>query len=149
MKQKNILLFVFVVTLLSSCSVMKKSTSTAINVESGIYQYPTVADLTVKKKIEKVVSWNFVVFNWGQPPLELRKSNLIADIIKENDADILLEPQMIFTKKLFGKRTLVITGFPASFKDFRKATNEDLKALEMTIPVSKKNVYNLALLRYK
>ena len=149
MKQKVILVFVCVMTLFSSCSVMKKSSSTAINVESGVYQYPTVADLDVKRKIEKVVTWNFVLFNWGQPSLELRKNNMIADIVKENDADILLEPQMTFTKKSYGKRTLVITGFPASFKDFRRATVEDLKALEMTIPVSKKDIYNVAQPWYK
>ena len=82
MKQKVVFLFVCIMILFSSCSVMKKSTSTSINVNSGVYQYPTVADLNVKQKIEKVVTWNFVLFNWGQPSLELRKSNMIADIIK-------------------------------------------------------------------
>lgn len=149
MKQKVVFLFVCIMILFSSCSVMKKSTSTSINVNSGVYQYPTVADLNVKQKIEKVVTWNFVLFNWGQPSLELRKSNMIADIIKENDADILLEPQMTFTKTPYGKRTLVITGFPASFKDFRKATVEDLKALEVTAPVSQKDIYNVAQPWYK
>lgn len=143
MKLNIILLFTCLTILFTSCSTMKKSTSTTMTVESGIYQYPTVADLDVKQKVEKQITWNFVPFNFGQPPLELRKSNLVADIIKENKADVLLEPQVTFTKKSFGERTLTITGFPASFKNFRKANQEDLKALEIIIPAPKMEVYNV------
>lgn len=149
MKQNIILLFTFVTVLFSSCSTMKKSTSTTMNVESGVYQYPTVADLDVKQKIEKQIEWSFVPFNWGQPPLQLRKNNLIADIVKENNADVLLEPQITFIKQPFGKRTLIITGFPASFKNFRKANKEDLKALEIVVPAPKMEVYNVAQPWYK
>ena len=130
MKLNIILLFTCVTILFTSCSTMKKSTSTTMTVESGIYQYPTVADLDVKQKVEKQITWNF-------------KSNLVADIIKENKADVLLEPQVTFTKKSFGERTLTITGFPASFKNFRKANQEDLKALEIIIPAPKMEVYNV------
>ena len=122
MKLNIILLFTCVTILFTSCSTMKKSTSTTMTVESGIYQYPTVADLDVKQKVEKQITWNFVPFNFGQPPLELRKSNLVADIIKENKADVLLEPQVTFTKK---------------------ANQEDLKALEIIIPAPKMEVYNV------
>lgn len=53
MKLNIILLFTCVTILFTSCSTMKKSISTTMTVESGIYQYPTVADLDVKliKKI--------------------------------------------------------------------------------------------------
>ena len=50
MKLNIILLFTCVTILFTSCSTMKKSTSTTMTVESGIYQYPTVADLDVKQK---------------------------------------------------------------------------------------------------
>lgn len=144
MKRNIILLLTSVAIVLTSCSTMKKSTSTTLNVESGIYQYPTVADLEVKEKVETKITWNYVPFNIGQPPLDLRKNNLIADIIKENNADVLLEPQITFTKRPFSRRSLTITGFPATFKNFRKADKEDLKALEVVIPAHKAKVYNVA-----
>ncbi len=144
MKRSIILLFTSIAIILTSCSTMKKSTSTTLNVESGIYQYPTVADLEVKQKIETKITWNYVPFNIGQPPLDLRKNNLIADLIKENNADVLLEPQVTFTKRPFSTRSLTITGFPATFKNFRKASKEDLKALEVVLPAYKTKVYNIA-----
>ena len=124
------------IVLLASCSTLKKSTSTSLNVASGVQQYPTVVDLKVNNKIEKQLAWGFVPFNIGQPTLDNRKENLVADAVKENNADILLEPQMTYTKKSFGQRTLTLTGYPATFKDFRKATKEDLEALRSVAPFS-------------
>lgn len=134
---KRIIIYSLLVGMLfTSCSTLKKSTAALGNVQTNIRQYPTVADLNVHKKVEKTVTWKFALFNIGQPSLDLRKGNLIADIVKENDADILLEPQVTYIKVPFGTRKLTITGFPASFKDFRKATEADLKALEAVMEQS-------------
>ncbi|MDO4164426.1 MAG: hypothetical protein Q4D56_08575 [Bacteroides sp.] len=149
MKYNTLLLFVLAIALLTSCSTMRKSTSTTLEVSSGIYQYPTVADLQVLPKVEKEVTWNFVPFNWGQPSLDLRKQNMIADIVKENQADVFLEPQISYTKRPFGERTLVITGYPAKFKNFRKANGDDLRALEVIVPAPKMKVYNVSRPWYK
>lgn len=149
MKRNFILLLAGMALLATSCSTVRKSTSTSMAVESGVYQYPTVADLDVKPKVEKQIVWNFVPFNLGQPSLENRKQNLKADIIKENGADVLLEPQIVYTKKPYGERTLTITGYPATFKDFRKATEADLKALEVVIPAPQMKVYNVSQPWYK
>lgn len=149
MKRNFILLLAGMALLATSCSTVRKSTSTSMAVESGVYQYPTVADLDVKPKVEKQIVWNFVPFNLGQPSLENRKQNLKADIIKENGADVLLEPQIVYTKKPYGERTLTITGYPATFKDFRKATEADLKALEIVIPAPQMKVYNVSQPWYK
>lgn len=132
---KKYLLFVAVAALacLSSCTTVRK-TATTSPIDTKVYQYPTVADLDVKNKIEKTVEWNFVPFNLGQPSYELRKQNTIAEIVKENGVDVLLEPQISFTKVSFGKRTLVITGYPAAFKSFRNATPADLEALKAVGP---------------
>lgn len=134
---------------LSSCSTMRKSTSTDLQVEKAVYQYPTVADLNVQPKIEKKVSWGFVPFNLGQPSMANRKSNLMADAVKESAADVLLEPQLVYTKVPFGERTLTITGFPASFTNFRNATPEDLEALKIMKEADQKEVYEVKLPWYK
>lgn len=129
----------------TSCSTLRKSSSTAFPIESSVQQYPTVVDLEVKAgKINKQVEWGFVPFNLGQPSLENRKQNLLADAIQEQEADILLEPQIVYTKIPFGKRTLTVTGYPATFKNFRKATPEDLEALKAVSPLAGKSVYQVA-----
>ncbi len=149
MKRQIILMLACMGLIATSCSTVKQSTSTSMAVESGVYQYPTVADLDVKAKVEKTVVWNFKPFNLGEPTLENRKQNLKADIIKENGADVLLEPQMVYTKKPFGERTLTISGYPATFKNFRKADDNDLKALEVVIPAPEMKVYNVSQPWYK
>ena len=83
-----------------------------------------------------------------QISVKQRKDNLKADIVKEANADVLLEPQVTYTKTPFGKREIEITGYPATFKNFRKATSEDLEALkavsdsqEKQIDVVKKGIF--------
>ncbi len=132
-----------VVLTLSSCTTLTRTASTT-NVQTGVHQYPTVADLDIKDKVENTLEWNFRPFHIGEPSLTLAKGNLIAETLKKHDADILLEPQFIFTKSSFGIRRLVVTGFPAKFKDFRKATDQDLKALEAGGKTNVRTVYNIA-----
>lgn len=141
---KGILLLVCA-ALLSSCKVTQKMAVTAPVEDLGVHQYPTVADLDVKpQKVTKTEEWKFVPFNWGQPSLEIRKGNMIAEMVEYNGGDVLLEPQTVFKKKMFGKRSLTVSGFVASFDNFRKASDEDLKALEIGYKDSEKPVYNVA-----
>jgi len=146
---KRILYLSFVLTaLLASCTTVRKTAATA-DVRAEVLQYPTVADLDVLPKVEQTVTWNFVPFNWGQPPLGVRKTNLQAEVIKNAGADVLLEPQFIFTKRSFGERTLTVTGYPAKFKDFRKATPEDIEALSKVLPPAERKVHKVSRPWYK
>lgn len=123
---------------------MQNTSVTAPVTNLEVKQYPTVADLDVNpQKVSKTEEWEFVPFNIGQPSMKIRKSNMVADLLRDNDADVLLEPQTVFVKQPFGKRTLTITGFSAKFSNFRKATEEDLKALESAGAPSTKRVYNV------
>ncbi len=119
-----------VLLLFSSCSMMKESTTTTLDIQSGVYQYPTVADMDVTAKAEKTVKWNFVPFQFKDPSLDKLALNTVAELLKEKDCDVLLEPQYIYTKVPYGERTLTILGFPAKYKNFRKATTEDIKAIQ-------------------
>lgn len=139
------LLLLISVALLSSCMVTQKMAVTAPVEDIGVHQYPTVADLDVKpQKVSKTEEWNFVPFNIGQPSLDNRKSNMIAEMLDANGGDVLLEPHTVYTKEMFGKRSLTISGFVASFDNFRKASDEDLKALEIGYKNSETPVYNVA-----
>ena len=102
MKKQTLFLLACIALMLTSCSTMRKSTASSTTVQSQIYQYPTVADLDVKEKVEKQVSWPYKFIKWGEPSLEVRQANLMADILKENNADVLLEPQVTFMKRPFG-----------------------------------------------
>lgn len=129
--------------MMSSCSVTKSSYTTA-RIDVGVRQHPTVADLNVKPKIEKTVTWNFLFFNYGRDDLTRRRGNLIADMLQENGADIMLEPQAIYVKKPFGKRILTVTGYPASLENFRKATLEEAKQVADTVSWTEKTLYDVA-----
>lgn len=143
--RKSLLLLICVAATFSSCKLTQKMAVVAPVNDIGVHQYPTVADLDVKpQKVTKTEEWNFVPFNWGQPSLDIRKGNMIAEMVNENDGDVLLEPQTVYRKKIFGKRSLTISGFVASFDNFRKASDDDLKALELGYNTGKQRVYNVA-----
>lgn len=132
MKKNIIAALACTALLMASCNTVTM-TSDTLKVASDA-QSVTVADLDVKPRKEKTEEWNFVPFNIGQPSLAQRKNNLIAEIVNEQGADILVEPLVSFEKKLFGKRTLTISGRPATFKDFRKPTTSDIAAFNALKP---------------
>ena len=65
----------------------------------------------------------------------------IAELLEEQKADVLLEAQFTFQRTPYGERVLTVTGFPAVYKNFRKATKGDLDAIK-AIPANEKTTYN-------
>ena len=115
---------------MSSCSVTRK-TSTVRQIHPVVENYPTVADIKVGQKVSKTTSWNFSLFsNKIMDSRKIRTDNLMADLIKDCDADILFEPEAVYTKKSFGRRTLTVTGYPASLSNIRNASVSDLDTLK-------------------
>lgn len=139
----SVLVVLFCAAAFTSCTTVEKSSRT-LSVETSVAQYPTVADLSVQVRTSKTVEWKHAFFNWGLPPLEVRKGSLVAEVLKETNADVLLEPQFAYAKNFLGKCTLTVTGYPASFSHFRRATPEDLEALREDCPAHKRRVYNVA-----
>lgn len=131
------------ILLLSSCTTIKK-TATTVAVDGSITTYPEVADLDVQKKISSTTTWKFVPFHLGEPKLSTAKGNLVAEVLQKYNADILLEPQFVYSKSSCGERELTVTGYPATYKNFRKATDDDLKALKICIEKNHKVNYNSA-----
>ena len=143
MKIRHIILLSAIVIGVSSCSTIRKSTVSTVDVETSVLQYPTVADLDVMNKVEKSITWTFNPLKFEK--LSQIKTNLMADLLKEAGADVLLEPQYTFTKVSYGERTLTITGFPAKFKNFRKANADDIHALNAVYSdPTETPVYNVA-----
>lgn len=109
---------------------MVQQTATTVDIDAKVVQVPTVADLDVQpQRVAGTQTWRWKFFNLDQLSIGQRKQNLIYDMVNEAKADVLVEPQVRFTKKLFGERTLTISGYPATYKNFRKPSEEDLKAI--------------------
>lgn len=143
MKQTIIIIGLLGGFIMSSCSVTKTSYSVK-DIKTSVEQYPTVADMEVLPKAERKDAWNFLFFRYGQDNLDVRTNNLVAELLEEKNADVLLEPQTVFTKKSFGRRTLSVTGYPAKLSDFRKAECGDLEALSEDVSPEKRKVYNVS-----
>ena len=122
-----------------SCTTMRQSTVNTENVLTSVSSY-TVADLEVQEKISVTDTWSYRPFNIGEGRLSVRKMNLTADAVKNANADVLLDAQYEYIKEPFGTRKLTVTGFPAKYTKFRKATPEDIEALKAVSPEKKKNV---------
>lgn len=115
-----------VALLFGSCTTIQKTSSTSA-VDSYVLQYPTVADLEVSPtKVSRTVSWSPI---FSLLSTDARKTNTVAELLSDADADVLVEPQYIHNKSFILENTLTVSGFPAKFKNFRKATEADLKAL--------------------
>ncbi|MBQ8225982.1 MAG: hypothetical protein IJZ92_00880 [Bacteroidaceae bacterium] len=148
MKIKLLLFSTALLLGLASCTTIKRTADT-VNIDAKISQYPTVADLEVHKKVEVTKTWNFRPFHIGEPKMKYLKGNMIAEILKEAGADVLLEPQIIYSRTSFGERKYTISGYPATFKNFRKATKADLEALKTEQPEHERTVYNVSQPWYK
>lgn len=122
---KKILFVMLIASMCTSCSVLRKSSSTSQNVESSL-KSATIADLEVSKQ---KISYTY------RPNKQDRKaginhvvSNAVAAALKNSgNADVLIERQYeaIYKVRLLGGKkikTVTVTGYPATYKNFRNAT---------------------------
>lgn len=121
------------VILLSSCGTIKKIDGKAVDIDCNVTQYPTVAELNIKeKKVSGSIEWEDKWFG-RRIPVQVRKGNLIAEVSAQAGADVLVEPQFIFEQGSRGLRSrkLSVSGYPATFKNFRPATPADIELLKL------------------
>jgi len=124
---KKLLLFSTLIALLTSCSVMKTSTSKTLDIYgAGVVQNPVLVDLEVS---EKKVTGSSEGYSSN---LETIKQDAIAEALKSSNADVLVEPKFE-TETSGGKTKATVTGFPATYKNFRPLKEEDIKLLEAGI----------------
>ena len=141
MKKLFLLTTVCAALFMSSCSTITKTATTAM-VESTVVTYPEVADLEIQQKASQTMTWNFRPFHLGEPSKQVAQGNLVAQLLKANNADVLLEPQFVFERTSYGERVLTVTGFPATYKNFRKASAADLEAIKACKKPNEKKIYN-------
>lgn len=115
---------------MSSCSTIQHTATTA-PVDTHVYNL-TVAELDVAdKKAEKTYDWKWNPFRTIS--LSREKSNVTASLLKDVDADVLVEPQFEIKRRgLFRGGSLTVTGFPAKYRNFHSMTMEEAEAIAIS-----------------
>lgn len=119
-------MFILISLSLISCSTTKSSTSKTIDiVGAGVIHKPIVADLEVNPtKASKTVELRNVL------SLDNAKNEVVSELLKERNADLLVEPTFE-SKTKNGKTQLTVNGWTASYKNFRPIEEKDIKFLEV------------------
>ena len=125
MKKLNLLLIIATVLLLSACSTLKTNTSKSMDIYGpGVIQNPVLVDLNVS---ETKVTGKAEGLSTS---LELIKSEAIANALAPSNADVLIEPKFVI-QSVNGHTTIVVTGYPATYKNFRPLKKEDKELLDV------------------
>lgn len=126
MKSK-LLLGCLLAFLMSSCSIISHTSQTA-SVNTEVYNL-TVADVNVfPKKATATVSWNWSPF--ARLSLETQKRNAVAALTELTNSDVLVEPQFkVVRRGLFRGGSVTVTGYPATYSNFRTMTKEDAEKI--------------------
>lgn len=150
---KNLLLLGIIVSaFLTSCSTQQdttyyyrydESTARYINPEMrATFISPTIADLDISSnKITESVTYDNKLtlidiqnLAGGQTSnnIEQLKSMTISKAVKKYNADVIVAPIFdIVTSKDYNTITVSISGYPATYKNFRKVTNEDAAVMRV------------------
>ena len=107
--KKILLIGVMALATLCSCTTVKK-TSYIAEVQTAVVQYPTVTELEVMEQATATVEWGWNPFR--RKSHDTRKGNLVANLLKAKDSDVLLEEHFIYVSNGF-RGSLTVTGYPA------------------------------------
>ncbi|MFT5819778.1 MAG: hypothetical protein ACI8ZM_001003 [Crocinitomix sp.] len=114
MKLVQITLFLALIFSFNSCRTIKNSTTKENDVAGPtVIQKPVIADLDVKET--KVTGTFSGTSNFS---MSYAKNMAIADALKSANADVLIEPRFE-TIKSFRRIDVTVTGYPATYKNFR------------------------------
>lgn len=125
-KMKKILLTGILAFAMISCSTVQSGTSKTIDiVGAGVIHKPVIADLNVnQEKVSKTVTFS------NMESIEISKNNVVRELLKEKNADVLVEPTYESTTKN-GVTELTVYGWTATYKNFRQIEEKDIKFLEV------------------
>lgn len=122
-------LFAIVVTL-ASCRGTKAVTNTSktLNIYgAGVIQKPVIVDLDVKQTKVTAIAKGKLGSN-----IEALKAEAVSVAVKNAQADVLVEPTYTIVSDR-GVSTVTVSGFPATYKNFRDITAEDVPLIKAGI----------------
>lgn len=105
----------------------ESSVSNEVYIENRILAV-SGADIEIAPyRVSKSTTW---IFNFMSPiELNQRKTNLINALCKEIGADILIDPQFSYSRRILGGGKLTVTGYPAKYTDFRSLSDTEIDSL--------------------
>ena len=112
--------------LLSSCAPTKSSSKTTKTFDvagGGIVQNPLIVDLEVKETKVNGTATGY------SSSIKAVKQAAVANAISAAGADVLVEPRYS-SETVNSQVTVIATGYPATYKNFRALEQEDLPLLE-------------------
>ena len=118
------------ISALVSCSSMKSTTNTAKSLSiygSGVIQKPVIVELDVKQARVTATVTGKLGSN-----IEVLKASAVSQAVKNAGADVLVEPTYNIVSQR-GVSTVTVTGFPATYKNFRDIKIEDVPLIKAGI----------------
>ena len=132
---KKSILFCGVVALVCSCSAPKATSYSYSEYKTAmpspaVYAMPTMADLFVaSEKITYGERINKNIATLTDAEVEAlaarEKETVIANALKANNADVLVAPNVSIETDASKNLVIVVTGYPAVYKNFRNVTAAD------------------------
>lgn len=125
--KKQILFILGIALVASSCSTVQY-TSKTVPVATQI-QTLTVADVKVEpSRQETTMNWSWTPFSTFS--LSAVKEAATHKLLKETKGDLLIEPQVEVKRRgLFRGGSINISGYPATYANFRSMTKEDAEII--------------------
>ncbi|MBS4057881.1 MAG: hypothetical protein KGZ82_11235 [Bacteroidales bacterium] len=127
MKAKIVVLLISLSLVFTSCATLKTKTTKTMDIYGdGVIQMPIIVDLNVSEvKAETKISSQSL-------SIDDLKNEAVADLLKKADADVLIEPK--FEVVINGSmNTVTVSGFPASYSNFRQIQLSDVELLNVGI----------------
>lgn len=126
---KRIVTGLVLVIVFASCSTKSTTnTSKTLNIYgSGVIQKPVIVDLEVKQtKVTATVKGKL------GSNIEALKAEAVSAAVKKAQADVLVEPTYTIVSNR-GTSTVTVSGFPATYKNFRDITLDDVPLIKAGI----------------
>jgi PBP1b-binding outer membrane lipoprotein LpoB len=121
----------------SCVSISKTESATSRNIVGlGVLQTPTVATLEVSPtKVTELYTFKTKSGLTGDKATANIKTQAIAKLLIKYNADILVEPRYsieTISSKFSSTYNIIISGYPATYKNFRPAVAADTALLKLT-----------------
>lgn len=121
---------ILIIMTAASCGSMKSTTNTSKTLGiygSGVIQKPVIVELDVKQTKVTATTVGKLGSN-----IDVLKAEAVSQAIKAAGADVLVEPTYNIVSQR-GTSTVTVTGFPATYKNFRDITPEDVPLIKAGI----------------
>ena len=124
---RKIIYLIVIFAFMTSCIMKKTETATTKTLDingAGVILKPTIVDLDVNgAKVS-----GRAVAKFGEN-IEEVKILLVAEVLRKANADVLVEPRYAF-ETVNNETTISVSGYPATYKNFRPIKEEDLKLIK-------------------